>query len=125
MHWPLLFILNHEDAPSAQTLDLPPTSTTKDCTLAKMVDVQAGLDRALVPHTGPPKADGSADLRLGEMADTCLVPLLGSDSKDDLRGNNVVPLGVSGHGSIYDRGLNAHQAGHTTTLDTELFRLWI
>ena len=58
-HWPLLFILNC-DAPSAQTLDLPPTSSTEDTTVAEMADVQAGVDRALIPFTGPPEADGSA-----------------------------------------------------------------
>ena len=84
-----------------------------------MADGQAGLDRALVPYTGPPEAESSAsalaimdgsankldlpptsaaDPTLAEMADARLIPLLPeSDSEDDLRDNNFfdVPLGDS------------------------------
>ena len=85
-----------------------------------MVDVQASLDRALVPYVGPPEAESSAsalaimdgsakqldlpptssaaDLTLAEMAHARLVPPLPeSNSEDDLRGNNIVdvPLGES------------------------------
>ena len=84
-----------------------------------MADGQAGLDRALVPYTGPPEAESSAsalaimdgsankldlpptssvaDPTLAEMADARLVPPLPeSNSEDDLRGNNIVdvPLGI-------------------------------
>ena len=111
---------NREEDHSAQTLDLPPASSTTDSTPAVMSDAQAGLDKALVLYTGPPEAEGSAsasvikdgsargldlpptsavtDLTLAEMADAHLVPPLPeSDSEDDLRGNNIidVPLGDS------------------------------
>ena len=43
----------------AQMLDLLPASSAMDPILAEMSNAQAGLEKALVPYTGPPKAAGS------------------------------------------------------------------
>ena len=137
---------NGEDVPSAKTLALPPTSTTEDRTLAEVVDVQAGLDRALVPYTGPPEAEGSAsalaimdgsakqldlpptssaaDPTLAEMADARLVPPLPeSDSEDDLRGNNVVdvPLGESQTLEVFMTGVSTPVNPGTPTPEIQSF----
>ena len=128
---------NHEDDRLAQMLDLPPVSSTMDSTLAKMSDAQASLDKALVPYTGPPKADGSAggldlpltssvaDPTIAEMADARLVPPLPeSDSEEDLWDNNIVdvPLGDSQALEVYmTRALTPIHPG---TLPPEIQRFY-